>query len=54
MRKENVILLKIWYLHYAKWNKSDRQRQILYVFTYVWNLKNKTNEYDKTERDSQI
>ena len=29
--------------HYAKWNKSDRERQILYDFTYVWNLKNKTN-----------
>ena len=29
---------------YAKWNKSDRKRQILYDFTYMWNLKNKTNE----------
>ena len=29
--------------HYAKWNKSDRDRQILYVITYMWNLKNKTN-----------
>ena len=24
---------------------SDREEQILYVFTYMWNLKNKTNEY---------
>ena len=24
--------------HYAKWNKSDRERQILYDFTYMWNL----------------
>ena len=23
---------------------SDRERQILYVFTYKWNLKNKTDE----------
>ena len=23
---------------------SDRERQILYVFTHMWNLKNKTNE----------
>ena len=23
-------------------------------FTYIWNLKNKTNEYNKTETDSQI
>ena len=27
--------------YYAKWNKSDRERQILYDFTYMWNLKNK-------------
>ena len=25
--------------YYAKWNKSDRERQILYDFTYMWNLK---------------
>ena len=30
--------------YYAKWNKSDRERQIPYDFTYMWNLKNKTNE----------
>ena len=30
--------------YYAKGNKSDRVRQILYVFTYMWDLKNKTNE----------
>jgi len=24
---------------YAKWNKSNRERQILYNLTYVWNLK---------------
>ena len=29
--------------YYAKWNKSDRERQIPYDFTYMWNLKNKTN-----------
>ena len=27
-----------------KWNKSDRERQIWSVSTYVWNLRNKTNE----------
>ena len=26
--------------HYAKWNKSDKERQILYDNTYMWNLKN--------------
>ena len=29
--------------HYAKWNKSDRERQILYNITYMWNLKNSAN-----------
>ena len=24
--------------HNAKWNKSDRERQILYEITYMWNL----------------
>ena len=30
---------------YAKWNKSDRGRQILYEFTYMWNLKNKKHKW---------
>ena len=25
--------------HYAKWNKPDTERQILYGFIYMWNLK---------------
>lgn len=33
--------------YYAKWNESDRERQIPYDFTYMWNLKNKTNEQTK-------
>ena len=40
--------------NYAKWNKSDRGRQILYDSTYMWNLKNKTSEYNKKETHSQI
>ena len=41
--------------HHTKWSKSDRERQILYIITYMWNLKYKqTNEYNKTETDSQI
>ena len=35
-----------------KWNKSDREeRQILYDFIYMWNLKKQKqmNKYDKTE-----
>ena len=29
--------------HYAKWSKSDRERQILHDITYMWytNIKNK-------------
>ena len=27
--------------YYAKWNKSDRERNIPYDFTYMWNLKKK-------------
>ena len=29
---------ELW-VHYAKWAKSDRERQILYYITYMWNLK---------------
>ena len=25
--------------YYANWNKSDRERQILYDITYMWKLK---------------
>ena len=33
---------------------SDRERYISYVITYMWNLKNQTNELiDKTKTDSQ-
>ena len=27
--------------HNAKWNKPDRERQILHGITYIWNLKKK-------------
>ena len=30
--------------HYAKWNKSDRERRILYDLTYMWDLKQKQNQ----------
>ena len=40
--------------YHTKWNKSDRERQIEYDNTYMWNLKNNTNELIyKTETDSQ-
>ena len=40
--------------YHAKWGKSGRERKILYDITYVWNVKNNTNEsIYKTETDSQ-
>ena len=36
--------------HYAKWNKSDRERQILYDLTYMWNLKQKSRFTEKEIR----
>ena len=29
---------------HTEWSKSDRERQISYDITYMWNLKNDTNE----------
>ena len=29
--------------YYAKWNMSDREKQIVYDIIYMWNLKNTTN-----------
>ena len=41
--------------YHTKWSKSERDRQILYDITYMWNLKINTNELIyKTETDSQI
>jgi len=40
--------------YYAQWNKSDREQQMLYDFTYMWNIKNETTEsIYKKETDSQ-
>ena len=37
-------------VHYAQGNKSDRERQIPYDFTYMWNLKNKIKEQTKQKQ----
>ena len=38
----------------TKWSKPDRERQIPYAITYMWNLKYDTNELIyKTETDLQ-
>ena len=29
----------------TEWNQSDRERQIPYDITSIWNLKNETNEF---------
>ena len=40
--------------YYAFWSKSDIERTIVYVFIYLWNLKNKTKmNKNKTGTDSK-
>ena len=41
--------------YHTEWSKSERESQIPYDITYMWNLKKKdTNELiHKTETDSQ-
>ena len=40
--------------YHTKWSKSERERQISYDTTYMWNLKYDTNEtIYETETDSQ-
>ena len=39
---------------HTKWSKSEKERQIPYDITYMWNLKYDTNELIyKAETDSQ-
>ena len=40
--------------HYSKWNESEREQQMLYDITNMWNLKNTASEYNKKEADSHI
>ena len=35
--------------YYAKWNKSDRERQISNDFTSMWSSKNKINEQNRNK-----
>ena len=37
-------------LEYIMLSKSDRENQILYDITYMWNLKNKTNWWIQQKR----
>ena len=34
----------------TKWSKSDRQTQILYNLSYMWNVKNNTNTHTHTHK----
>ena len=36
--------------HYAKWNKPDRERQILYDLTNMWNEKKKVKLSEEKSR----
>ena len=38
--------------HYAKWNKSAGERQILHDITYMWNIKNLKTKNQKTKPNS--
>ena len=39
--------------YHTKWSKSERERQITYDITYMWNLRYDTNEpIYKTETES--
>ena len=41
--------------YHIKQSKSERERQIPYDITYMWNLKYNTNQHIyKTKTDSQI
>ena len=44
--------------YYVRWNKSDRERQILYDINIVWfyvkSKKQQPSEYNKKETDSQM
>ena len=40
--------------YYTWGNKSDRERKMLCIMSYMGILKHKMNEYNKTEIDSQI
>ena len=35
--------------YYASWNKSDSKRQTVYIFTYIWNLRQNNNN-DSTKQ----
>ena len=48
-KKENLSFAVAWMgLEDIKWNKSARERQILYDLTYMWYLKQNKPKYEQT------
>ena len=45
----NWVTNTFFFLSNFRWNKSDREREILYVITYMWTLKSKTKEYNNSK-----
>ena len=43
IKKNEILPFATSQMHYAKWNKWDGERQILYDITYMRNLKNTAN-----------
>ena len=37
--------------YYVKWNKSDRERQMPYDFSHMWNIKNKQTKNKWTKQN---
>ena len=35
--------------HYAEWNKLVRERQLLYGFTHMWNIRNSVEDHKGRE-----
>ena len=41
--------------YHTKWNNSNRERQVSYDITYMWNLRYDTNEsFCETETESRV
>ena len=40
--------------YYAKWNKSVRERQISYVFTHMWDLRNLAEDHEGREGEKIV
>ena len=40
--------------YYSKWNKSDWEKQILYDFPHMWNLKKQNKWINKQKADSDL